>query len=250
MDISAIKTRPYNKSVDDLVNLNKWPGCVIKGDTVTIPQAENIILRTDGFLTSNDDYAGGNNHKWNTSSLRVLGGLPLPDEIGENYVAMCRASQLVREEIGFVSTEFVHNTWASSCYIGGPYGWCSPMGHIDFCANLGKYPSLDDVYNDLSAIAQAFPYVKMVVSLYAKETCEEDNSVLVTLVVRGGDVAVAEESIDLGIGSGAGSDLVLELLSNPTREQGLPNSWIREAGYITKPIWKRHYTQIVKDLND
>lgn len=46
-------------------SLPKWPQMIVTGKPVTIDQAKEIIFRTDSFLTSSDEFAGGNNREFN-----------------------------------------------------------------------------------------------------------------------------------------------------------------------------------------
>lgn len=64
--------------MSELLNLGlpKWPQMIVTGQSVTVDQAKNIILRTDSFLTDPYKWSGGNNHKFNTK-YREMAGLRL-----------------------------------------------------------------------------------------------------------------------------------------------------------------------------
>jgi hypothetical protein len=46
-------------------SLPKWPQMIVTGKPVTVENAKDIIFRTDSFLTSSDEFSGGNNKEFN-----------------------------------------------------------------------------------------------------------------------------------------------------------------------------------------
>jgi len=118
--------------------LPKWPQHYVTGVPVTVEQAKEIIRRTDTFFEGGG--YGGNNHKFNRR-IRTLLGMPpdfmdepkkqeTPEETAAYWVRRDQMHQAFRERWRPVSTEYVHNSWVSCAFIGGPHGWCHPDGQI------------------------------------------------------------------------------------------------------------------------
>lgn len=182
------------------LDLPKWPQLMIVGDPVSEEQARDIILRTDDFLTDPSDYAGGNNKAFNARYRRDSGLKDIADaEEKDDWSFSFDAREHLRARLGYVELSYIHNTWASSSYIGGPYGFCSPDGEIYYGDNIGKYPSVEDVYNEFCLLAKAFPYLNLKASLYNCEATEErsDRAVVVSFVVTCGEVSVTTEDFGL-----------------------------------------------------
>jgi hypothetical protein len=211
------------------LDLPKWPQLMIVGDPVSEDQAKDIIFRTETFLTDPSDIAGGNNRGFNASYLRESGMADLKASGQEDWMYKHTVMEYVRGRIGFVNLEYLHNTWASSSYVYGPYGFCSPGGEIFYDHNIGKYPSVLEVYTDFVRIAQAFPYLKFKASLYSGEHGDEEAQCVVSFVVQSGDVTMTMEDFNLRAYHRPHdiADAVKKMLSGD-REQGLPFKWIVE----------------------
>ena len=227
------------------VDLPKWPQLMIVGEYVTQEQAEDIILRTDKFLTSTGQHSGGNNHAWN-AFYRELAGL---DEISEKskqfqnnmngFSYSWAAEEYIQRRLGFVELSYMHNTWASSSYIYGPYGFCSPTGKIFYCDNVGKHPEANDIYRDLQKVAEAFPYLVLTATLYSGEHGEDDSHPVLTFNVKNGQVEPTLETVDLREHYTGRSDA--DMMANMFRdrnEQGLPDDMVRRMAKRVKPCIK------------
>jgi hypothetical protein len=215
--------------------LPKWPQMLVWGQRVTPQQAQDIILRTDEFLTSLYQYSGGNNHRWNSWARSVLGYDPFI--VGDHKELQWEVQRLLRERIGFVETSYVHNTWASSSYIYGPYGWCHPDGTIWYGDNIGKYPSAREVFEEWQLLASTFPYLDLTVTLMSNEHCEDDAEPVVSFRVQNGQVNILDypDMPKEEMPSGAVRDIqdAIAGFASPTREQGLPSEWIHQYSVIT-----------------
>jgi hypothetical protein len=236
--------------------LPKWPQCLITGPAVTPEQAKDIIFRTDYFLQNFSPYAGGNNHAWNEWARQELGydlitklndygaGGEWTDERRERQQKVWQVEQELKHRLKMVVTEYVTNSWASCAYIYGPYGWCHPDGRIYHCDNVGKWPEVKEVATDLETIGAAFPYVKLWLTLMNAEQGEPNSAPVVTMLLENGEVTFHEgtlepfEGVPRTRGQGAIESAALQLVMNRRREQGLPDSWIREFGQATKPLIK------------
>lgn len=118
-------------------------------------------------------------------------------------------------KVGRVKTEYVNNSWFSSPYIGGPHGWMHPDGTIGYADNVGKWPSVETIYEDWKKIGEAFPQLNLKVTLMSGESCEDNTHPLVTMEIKNGKIRFTEKHIDdatvINRGRKPGSD-VLEML--------------------------------------
>lgn len=244
----------------DLLNvgLPKWPQMYVTGTPVTVAQAKDIIRRTDSFFTRG---YGGNNHQYN-SLVRKLVGMPLdyhdrpyekfpgddaPQEVKDAFFAKRRAEneedRKVQEAFDRrwrpLRTSYVHNSWLSSSFIGGPYGWCHPDGEIGYVDNVGKWPSVEDVYKDWVVLAEAFPFLDIGITLYDGESCEDGTRPLVSMRVKDGKATLVDPAAEDVHAShkkatrrsdslGSSVTEFMTNFNNPRREQGIDDEWIYE----------------------
>lgn len=230
--------------------LPKWPQLYITGADVSVQEAKAIIFKNETFLSSLGS-GGGNNREWNQWAVSLMGltavtarhdGGEVDWEDGARSQALLRLGWAIRDkwrQERAVRTSYIHIDRASSSFIGGPHGWCSPEGKIYYDDNVGKWPSVAEVHNDLDVIAKAFPFVKMTATLFDGESCTDGRRPVVTFQVADGGVTVADyecgdtaqlslHTIQEDTGPGSGMARTQAMVSNfMTRsEQGLPNSWI------------------------
>ncbi len=210
-------------------NLPKWPQLVITGKPVTVEQAKEIIYRTDSFMAP---YAhGGNNAEWVNWANHVLGRYEL-DNMQDTGLKWRIFSEM-SVELGRLELNYLSNDWISSCFVWGPHGWCSPDGVIAHTDNVGKWPSVEEIHNDLKLMVGAFPYLEMTGTLHDKEGCEVDGtdeeiekSKVITFVVKNGKIRFTDEhdkhhfAVELPRRNFDAMNL------NDRIEQGVPDSWI------------------------
>lgn len=172
--------------------LPKWPQMRVAGPSVTPEQASEIIRRTDSFFTQG---YSGNDREWNIRVKRIVGmrlGMDDPhfydSAAKRDWEAEFAAEQAWREAWGIVDTQYVHNAWVSCSFVGGPHGWCSPMGTIYYRDNVGKWPSCERIERDWQSVAEAFPFVDCEVLLMSGESCEEDSQPVCGFIVKDGVV--------------------------------------------------------------
>ena len=251
--------------------LPKWPQHLVTGVPVTVEQAKEIIRRTDIFFVLG---YGGNNRDYDRR-VRVALGMPeIWNDIhdrhsdgllnGEEYrLALEKNSShgdLFQSRWGTISTAYVHNNWISSCFVGGPSGWCHPDGQIGFVDNVGKWPSIADIEQDWGILAREFPFLDIGVTLFDGEQGEQ-RSPVVSMRVRNGAVTLVDPNeTDVHAGhppacrrAGAPDDPVAFLIANSgnlSREQGLPDEWIREWARNNRRVkpedyWVNFSAQIV-----
>lgn len=213
-------------------SLPKWPQMLVTGKDVTPEQAFEIIFKTDGFLTDASEFAGGNEREFtkqyqqdsNLTALHVTRKYPE----GHEYADVDWSKQnVLRNHLGVLSTNYVSNDWASSCFIFGPHGWCSPTGKIYFVDNVGKWPSIREVYDDWVLIAQAFPFVEANVTLMSGESTEDESSPVINFKVANGAVEVCapDESVHNAVPRSV-EDIGYYRRNG---ELGLPSHWYKQA---------------------
>ncbi len=233
-----------NKLLDR--GLPKWPQMVVTGERVEMKQAKEIIRRTDTFFTRGYD---GNDHDFNAEVANLLkiphittyGKKKNPyasgeDEPWSDFWARC---DKWKEDWGCIETTYVHNSWVSTSFMGGPHGWCHPTGRIGFVDNVGKWPSCEDVLNDWKLIAEAFPFLKIGVTLHSGESCEEREPVCSLMVEAGTVTPVDPANVNVHEnheeaqrapgrpGTDFEADMYLLMTQNPdAREHGLPSQWL------------------------
>ena len=166
------------------IGLPKWPALVVSGNNVTKDQAKEIIIRTTNFSFSSND------RDFEKKLYDIL-GIEKEQEFGYPDIEDIRR---VNGEIQKVpDLEYLGNHQVVSSWIGGPHGWCSWDGVIfTNNYNIGKWPSCTKVYEELSSIAQAFPFLDMSCQLFSGETCDENIKCVIQFDVFDGLVNVVE----------------------------------------------------------
>lgn len=221
------------------INLPKWPALFIQGQDVSIEQAKDIIFRTDGFLTNASAFS--NNRLFlkdyaEKAGFDILNDLSEKDE--EDYLNYHYCG-LIKEKIGFIDLEYIHNTWASSSYVLGPYGFCNPDGKIYYNDNIGKYPDAEDILSDLTKIAAAFPYLVFDAAVMNDESSEDDREPVVFFHVEDGKVTYGDENPWGGRPwlEEDKPDFVAQVITHmqsPSGSEGLPASWTDEFASTVK----------------
>jgi len=167
------------------VDLPKWPQMIVRGRSVSKEQAENIIIRTDNFWRHHG--SNGNNHDFERDVCKSVGAPRVvynnPNQDWDQYYMDWGQFYIT---IDYCSTNYVHNDWISSCFAGGPHGWCHPDGTILFNDNVGKWPDAQDILQDWQLIAQKWPFLDLEVALMSGEGCEDNRECLMVITVRNG----------------------------------------------------------------
>lgn len=174
-------------------NLPKWPQMIVTGESVTIDQAKEIIFRTDDFFVSIDKYAGGNDRKFTETYQKASG---INEILLENHKKIYEIQDHLMKKIEFIPSEYICNDWASSCYILGPHGWVHPNGKIGYY-NIGKWPSVEEVYNDWCNIASAFPFLNLAATIMSDEYAAYHRKPIVSFIVSDGNVTVYDGSLEV-----------------------------------------------------
>lgn len=173
------------------IGLPKWPQCVIFGNPVTKEQALEIIRRTDNFFNG----YFGNNHEFDNSAAQIcrlpqMRSYEKKDRVLD-WESYSKASDEFKEKWKNIETNYIFNDWISCCWVGGPHGWCHPDGVIAFQNNIGKWPDVEDVYEDLEILAKEFPFLNLTCTLMNDEEFDATES-LVSFEVKNGEVNVID----------------------------------------------------------
>lgn len=163
------------------IGLSKWPQMVVNGKSISEEQALEIIRRTDiGF--SHMMYSP----RYFLQEYKDI--LKVPNE--EDYSDWKKwydAIELWEEKWKAIELDYIENHWVFSNYCYGVYGWCHPDGTIGSSQNIGKYPSVEEVYEDWVKVSKEFPFLDLTVTLNNGEEDFCDKS-LVTMYVHDGIV--------------------------------------------------------------
>lgn len=168
-------------------DLPKWSRLVVSGTSINPNQAAEIILRTsDTTFTSND-------REWKLQLFTALNILRsdkdtwLPDE---------DKLEIASKKFGFLDLYYLRNYQIASCWVGGPRGWCSWDGTIGCDGyNIGKYPTIKDVYDEWKLIAQTWNFLKLRCQLWNVEYNQDDSEAeqpkpVVEFIIENGYVTV------------------------------------------------------------
>lgn len=165
--IRHIKLKTW-KNKNAGLSIEKWPICAIFGEPISKKQADEIIRRTDGFFQGYD----GNDYKFNKAAGKIV-GMPnianfvpydfegTQEEWRKKWDEYDAANKAFKEYWGIIDLYHLHNEWISTCNGAGASGWCSPEGIIQYSQNVGKWPTIEDIMHDLTAIAEAFPFLHL-----------------------------------------------------------------------------------------
>lgn len=180
------------------IALPKWPLLVVLGKPVSIDQAEEIILRTDYYVT----YPQSNDKKFDREYCKLI-NRPLNYENGhkvhpngtKTHVIQSETDQKFLKKINSLDIYCLRNQRINSSYIGGRHGWCNFSGNIITSNyNIGKWPSVEGVYEEWEIIAKAFPFLDLTCQLvdreYDKDYEVKGYKVLIEYVVKEGKVKV------------------------------------------------------------
>jgi len=203
--------------------LPKWPAMVVVGDPVTVEQAEEILIRTDGLSFCS------NAREAQKEFYRILGletdewGSPYGGSTAQDYRNSHDKWQSVASKLRVLNEiSYLRNARILSSYIGGPHGWCDWNGSIfSNSYNIGKWPSVEVVRDEWKCIAKAFPYLKLRCQLFSGEQCEEGSEPVVEFRVSKGRVRVMEPKDCLSIDPTLNLDPIKFALPPHIREVGV-----------------------------
>jgi hypothetical protein len=230
--------------------LPKWPALIVQGTSVTAEQAMEIIVRTDSMRFSSND--GEFDRKLNEffydiqlaksgydeerdAILRKLG---MDKEDKNSWSTYWEYQDKYRNLTGQIELEYLNNYRIVSSWVGGPHGWCNWDGTIG-CNNfnIGKWPSVEDIYKEWKSIAKAFPFLDLRCQLMNHEAdCEESvekPGPVIEFRVKNGKVKMSTPTKPLAKTSfGVGG--MYENLFQPLRERGCTFQQFQKAVTYTR----------------
>ena len=183
------------------IALPKWPSLVVTGTPVTKEQAKEILIRTDDIT-----YISTNDLQFKRQCYEVILGRKLSNESNRpsiydefnddegtiDWEAYQAFESEVTTKYGTIHLNYLKNSQIASCFIGGPHGWCNWNGNIGTNSyNIGKWPSVEEVYEDWVNIANAFPYLNLQCQLFDGETSEEHTYPVIQFDVKDGQVEMS-----------------------------------------------------------
>jgi hypothetical protein len=209
-------------------SLPKWPALLVVGNKVSPIQANEILIRTADFhFSSNYDVI---------QDLYDAMGISYTNEGGwlmPNYESLTEARAVLKN----LPLNYLHNSQIVSNYIGGPHGWCNWDGVIGCNSyNIGKYPSVAEVFDEWESIAAAFPYLTLKSQLFDGEICGDNIKPLVQFNVDKGTARLTYPEKGLGT------------LNNPFSDTSRLFNFINEQG-VSLVKFKKSLKQVKKSLN-
>lgn len=168
----------YPVKKDNILYVNgwssKWPLCIVKGLPITPDLALDIIKRTDIFFR----YPSGNNKEFISQAEKIL-KVPQenikssdPPEIRlQKFTEYLKAKKKYCEINKIITPFLTHftNNYISSSYIEGYYGWVHLDGTIGNSINIGKWPTAQEIFKDLTILASTFPYLEVTFTIVDRE---------------------------------------------------------------------------------
>ncbi len=172
------------------IGLPKWPAFVVTGKSVTKNQAKEILIRTGNItqLISNDrefiakcrTEITGLNHKPYEYTLELFDNDF--DSYGEHI-------HCINTTYGTLNIDYLINKRIATCFIGGPHGWCDWNGNISTNNyNIGKWPSVECIYDEWKLIASTFPFLELTCQLFDGETVEKNACPIIQFNISNGSV--------------------------------------------------------------
>jgi hypothetical protein len=197
--------------------LPKWPAIATVGESVTIEQAKEIIIRTDGLWFSTND------NQFESQLYHAMG-------VNKNDY---EAAESMRIKVKSLDISYLENSRIVSWYVGGPHGWCSWTGKIiDYGRNVGKWPSCEEVHREWCEIAEAFPFLTLKSQLFNKENCqamEDGFEPVIEFHIKNGKVKVYKPEEPLISKNVMEGDLDIFTIMNPGRERGCTIEQFKDA---------------------
>jgi hypothetical protein len=206
------------------VDLTKWPHMVVAGRAVTKEQAAEIIIRTTSlWFSSNSTSVEKELYK---IIDKTFGFEYNPKTDGTIFdQAFNRKSQQsdFLKHFNKLDLCYLQNHRVLSCWVGGPHGylnWDGTVGCNNY--NIGKWPSVTEIYNEWELIAETFPYLDLQCQLMSGESCEEDTTPVIEYIIKEGkvEVKIPTEKLVSNVHYVDPTDIMIQNMYSSTRELG------------------------------
>jgi hypothetical protein len=174
----------------NLIELPKWPLCSVKGTSVTLEQAMEILVRTQWY------FSGTQEHEHLLKIFYTT--IPKP-EWGSNWwvwplgpfnnskIDVIKKRKQYQNEMGILPLEYLTNAQAMSCVLEST-GWCDWDGKISQLEYLAsKWPSAMQVYEEWVLLAKTFPFLELTCCLF-----RDDGKIAIVYEVIKGTVSARE----------------------------------------------------------
>lgn len=166
------------------IGLPKWPCMVVKGDKIKVDEAMVVIIRTGSFYFGSNDPAFAD-HLYKILEID-------PKKYKSRPIDKIAVIQDRETEYGVLELEYLKNSRILSSYVRGPHGWCNWDGEIfSNNYNIGKWPSVETVYNEWKLIAKNFPFLNLKCQLYNGEHFEDGIKPIIEYRVKDGRVSMS-----------------------------------------------------------
>lgn len=227
---------------------------VLSKQKLTQEQTLEIIRRTDQFFC---EFYNGNNHEFNRELYRLAdvpadwdklkkdhscNDMSISDILGKDFTEKWNRTVEWRKKWGCLELSFLHNDWLSCCDISGPHGWISPNGEVGGYFSIGKYPSREDVENDLKEIIKTFPFLEFTIYMI-DEIYDDKIDVEAEWEVSNGIVKLIKEDYSTENVEYSGIQGTDEYNKHLSEAPDFENWWTLEE---LKELWKDH---LVKDIS-
>ena len=170
-----------------MIELPKWPHMIVAGLPLTKEQTYEVMIRTSDFYFSNNDRC-----HWTEAAEDILYTGYIGKDSKQDKRKWAYEKYQSLRQIYYLSNERFTSSW-----VGGPKGWLNWDGTIGCCNyNIGKWPTVDEVYSEWVLIADTFPFIDLKCQLMSDESCEENTKPLVEYVIKNGLVNIYEEPLE------------------------------------------------------
>lgn len=225
------------------IELPKWPALVVVGEPVTKEQAMEILIRTDSL------YFCCNDREWEKELNFIVYGFKdgnVDDRLKEKHgipkgqysPEFYEIKESYQNRYAPIELQYLDNHRIASAWIGGAHGWCSWDGSIG-CSNynIGKWPSVQEVFEEWVIIASKFPFLDLKCQLMNEEAGESESlKPLVEFRIKDGKVEIYEPGEILAIPSFGTEDMIARF-NDPHGERGCSLETVKEAfEFVEKKI--------------
>jgi hypothetical protein len=200
----------------------KWPGLLVTGESISEEQASEILIRTQRWYLLEYDISK-NSLLYDELHKIYVSSFPIEDRISHIPIDY----DIIEDKIQRLELSYLHNDRISSSWVGGLHGWCNWDGKI-FCNNynIGKWPKIEEVEEDLKLIAFEFSFLNFTLQLLSQEIhSEEDYYPIYTCEVKDGSIKQIQRD-----------DFICSISDtfDSHKELNLKRNWINNKKHVSK----------------